>query len=87
MNTTIEELMLPVPSPDYSEANYYLELLEEVDQWNQGVWDAITACHPDIQEIESADESYRQGFIAGLDHRLMKKKPVAPFSSPELVPF
>lgn len=75
---TIEQLMLPVPSPDYSEASRYLERLEEVDRWNQGVWDAVTACHPDIQKIESADESYRQGFIAGLDHRLVKQKINAP---------
>ena len=78
----LEELLLPMPHVDYSEASRYLELIEEADQWNQGVWDAVTACHPDVQEIESADESYRQGFIAGLEHRLMKQNTNVPLKAP-----
>ena len=74
----LEELLLPMPHADYSEASRYLEDTWEVEQWNQGVWDAVTACHPDIKAIESADESYRQGFLMGLGHRLMHKSGLAP---------
>ena len=68
---TVQDLFLPTPCTDYSDSYQNEDLAQEVEQYNSGVWDGLTAARPDIKGIESKDESYRQGFVEGLRHRLV----------------
>ena len=68
---TVQDLFLPTPCPSYSDSYQNEDLTDEVEQYNSGVWDGLTAARPDIKRIESFNESYRQGFVEGLRHRLV----------------
>lgn len=65
--------LLPQPLVEYSDNYYAYDVGAEVEEWNRGVWDAVSASCPDITAIDKESSDYQAGFVSGLNYRFQSK--------------
>lgn len=65
--------LLPQPLIEYSDTYAAYDIMSEAEEWNRGVWDAVTAVHPNIVAIEQESPDYQAGFVSGLNYRFQSK--------------